>query len=152
MRKDKKNIYKTIEYQRKVARYSFIRFYRLIKSAKKDNNFDERNGKNVKKFVTEIIKEAFRRINPQAGSEWDINIHSLPTLIHLCGSKLSKDELVYLARDCSTEDETIHFESFQRAVMKLTQDVKLEPFETSQEFFKAFISKSDDYITIKQLG
>lgn len=149
MLKDRDLIYQTISAQRKLLRQALIKLYRLVKSTRREALLREKagQGSNLREFISKVIKEAFKKLNPQ---DWDVEIQTLPTIVHLCGSKLEKDELVYLARDSSPDTMHITFDDFINAVDKLTQDVKLEPYQTTNDILSS-LAGHDEFITLKQM-
>jgi len=98
MRKNRELINTTVAAQRKQLKDSLVKLYRLLKSAKREFTTEGSPGIRLKDFMVKLTKESFRKINP---NQWEIKIQDLPKLAHLCGSKLEKDELVYLARSAS---------------------------------------------------
>jgi len=111
MKKNRQAIKKTVAVQRKQLRDALVKLYRLLKSAKRELSEETTGGIRLKEFSIKLIKESFKRINVYffirrffyyyQPNSWEIDIQDLPKLAHLCGSKLDKDELVYLARSTS---------------------------------------------------
>jgi len=149
MMKDTAAMEKVVATQKSDTRKLFAKSYRLFKSYLKDYHPTESHTRQPKIAPTmdQLIKDSFAII----GDKDKFDLKQLPRFVHLCGNKLEKDELTYLAKEASSDLQDITLNEMRNAIEKLSDDVAMEPYGTIREALLMFMERNGDYMKLKEL-
>lgn len=117
MKRDFSLIEKVVLSQRRKTRSVIAKFYRLLKSSRKEILKDSNSVPKLKPFLEKQIVDAFNILNvifyrfcyknylkKDNNDSKIIKLQDLSKLVHLCGKEIKRDELLYLAREATKDD------------------------------------------------
>eukprot|EP00357_Protocruzia_adherens_P000318 CAMPEP_0115000040 /NCGR_PEP_ID=MMETSP0216-20121206/16514_1 /TAXON_ID=223996 /ORGANISM="Protocruzia adherens, Strain Boccale" /LENGTH=773 /DNA_ID=CAMNT_0002365049 /DNA_START=198 /DNA_END=2519 /DNA_ORIENTATION=+ len=153
MMKDRDLVQEVVSFRRTKITEVFLHFYKIVKDVrkellKKNPETEDRNYALLRPYITNLVREGFKRINNDHSKS--LKSHKISELIRLCGMDLKIPEVYMLVKN-SADDDVIEFESLIDAIEGLFLDVEQDPYMVVFFVMTSFFRRKNLKITIDEL-